>query len=162
MGESDNFLQPLYPLIIIMALIFGIGILFPLLNFVENIFWLVIVAVVILAPICLLSFLLYKAYNKNENVGKFFIVLFFAFILLPQIAHPAILDTRVTLEDIEDLRIKINENHEATIQTLNVIKDKELVCEIPETNQNFIFIVFPIIVALILQTALLIFFLRNR
>lgn len=159
MGE----LQELMPFFIMFALIFGVGILFPLFGFLEEIFWLLVVAIIILTPIILMAIFIYRVYDKNENVGKLFVFIIFSIILIPQFVHPEVIDTRVTKADIEALKIQMGGNYETMNQTLNKIAEKELTCEpLDQGNENVLFTIFPIILIQIITSVGLVFFFRNR
>ncbi len=163
MEGTNTVLNPILPVVGLLALIFFIGILFPLFDLIEGIFWIVVVAVIVIIPMLILAFFIYQAYKGNENVGKFFVIVIFTLILMPAFVHPEVLDTRVTISDIDELKSVIASNYETMNQTLNTINQKDLVCpEIKEENENILFIVFPILLMQIITTLSLIFFFRNR
>ncbi len=156
-------LKQLMPFFIIFGLMFAVGILIPLFSFLKEIFWVLIVFLIILIPIILIAIFIHKAYKQNENSGKVFVVILFAAFLIPQFVHPEVIDTRVTKADLEELKLSMGGDYETINQTLKKINEKELTCEqIDEGSENNLFIVFPIILVQIICTAGLVFFFRNR
>ena len=156
-------LKEMMPFALLLGLFLIASILLPLFGFLKETFWLIVLAVMVLAPISLLGYFVYKAYKGNENVGKIIAVVFFAAFLFPTFVHPEVLDTRVTKGDIDLLDSGISEQFETINQTLNNINQKELICEQPgQLDEKSLFIIFPILIMQIFCTVVLIFFFRNR
>jgi len=163
MEAVKQIFTPILPVIFIIGLFFLIGLMFPILSFFQEVFWLIVIAIIILVPMAILAFFLYQAYKKNENITKHFIIFIFLIIMIPSFAYPEVLETRVTQVDMDVLRSQMNENFETVNQTLRTIKEQTIVSEVTEEeSENFFFIIFPIILIQIITTIILIFFFRNR
>lgn len=154
----------------IIIFVFILILAFFIFLFIRVNFWLIIIAVMVIAVLGVISFMIYKKLIKGKlfDTQQFIIFFIFIMLLLPmvsaQIQAPNVLD-RVTPADLDDLELAMKTQSEKEnldlISRLDAIDKKVDVNTEQDRGEIYIGIIIPIGVIIVVNTLIIVLALRS-